>query len=187
MADSRDSIEEIRSRLNILEIVSEYVTIKRGGKSYKGLCPFHAEKTPSFNVSEEFQTWHCFGCGEHGDIFAFIMKVENLTFAEALERLAKRAGVDIERNQSRGISRREQFVRMNNLAATFYSELLKRTSVALEYVRGRGLADSTIQQFRIGYSPPGWDGLLQYLTKEGVNPADAAEAGLLRRNDRGGY
>jgi DNA primase len=187
VADSRDSIEEIRSRLNILEIISEYVTIKRAGKNHKGLCPFHAEKTPSFTVSEEFQTWHCFGCGEHGDLFTFLMKVESLTFAEAMERLAKRAGVEIERNQNRGVSRREQLVRINNLAAVFYSELLKRTPVALDYLRRRGLADSTMQQFRLGYAPPGWDGLLQHLTKQGVNLTDASEAGLLRRNDRGGY
>lgn len=187
MADSRDAIEEIRHRIGILDIVSEYVAVKRAGKSYKGLCPFHSEKTPSFTVSQEFQTWHCFGCGEHGDAFSFLMKVENLTFAEALERLAKRAGVELERFQHRQTSRKELLGRINSLAAAYYSELLKRTSAAMDYLHGRGLADETIGQFRLGYAAPEWDGFVQHMTKKDVDPNDAAQAGLIIRNNRGGY
>lgn len=187
VADFRDAREEIRQRLGILDVVSEYVTLKRAGKGYKGLCPFHSEKTPSFTVSDEFQTWHCFGCGEHGDIFSFLMKIENLTFAEALERLAKRAGVSLDRSHDRQFSRRELLGRVNSLAAAYYSELLRRTPAAMEYLRGRGLADQTIQQFRLGYAAPAWDGLVNWLARQKVDLAVAAQAGLVVRNDRGGY
>lgn len=187
MVDSRAAIEEIRNRLGIIEVVSEYVSIKRAGKSYKGCCPFHSEKTPSFTVSEEFQTWHCFGCGEHGDIFSFLMKAENLTFGEALERLAKRAGVEIERSKNRQTSRKELLASINSLASGYYFELLRRTPAALEYLRSRGLADATIEQFRLGYAAPAWDGLVRYLAKKSVNLKDAEEAGLIINGDRGYY
>ncbi|MCX6377159.1 MAG: CHC2 zinc finger domain-containing protein [Armatimonadetes bacterium] len=140
MADSREALkEEIRQRINILDVVSEYVALKRGGKSHKGLCPFHAEKTPSFTVSEEFQSWHCFGCGEHGDVFSFLMKIENLTFAEALERMAKRAGVELQRFEGGQISRKDLLAKINSTAAAYYSEMLKRVPAALEYLHDRGL------------------------------------------------
>lgn len=187
MADSRFAIEEIRNRVSVLEVISGYVTLQRSGKNYKGLCPFHAEKTPSFNVSEEFHTWHCFGCGEHGDVFSFLMKIENLTFPEVLERLAQKAGVQLESFRPRETSRRELLARINSLAAGYYSELLRRTPVALEYLRGRGLADQTIEQFRLGYAPAVWDGLLKYLGKKSISPGDAAQAGLVLRNDAGDY
>lgn len=188
MGGSRDSVkEEIRQRVGILDVVSEYVSLKRAGKSSKGLCPFHSEKTPSFTVSEEFQTWHCFGCGEHGDVFAFLMKIENLTFPEALERLAKRAGVELERFESRRTSRKELLSRINSLAAAYYSELLKQTPAALDYLRSRGLADQTIQQFRLGYAAPAWDGFVGHVTKKDIRPNDAVQAGLVIRSDRGSY
>jgi DNA primase len=187
VADSRFAIEEIRNRVSVLEVISGYVTLQRSGKNYKGLCPFHAEKTPSFNVSEEFHTWHCFGCGEHGDVFSFLMKIENLTFPEVLERLAQKAGVQLESFRPRETSRRELLARINSLAAGYYSELLRRTPVALEYLRGRGLADQTIEQFRLGYAPAVWDGLLKYLGKKSISPGDAAQAGLVLRNDAGDY
>ncbi len=187
MVDSRDSVEEIRSRINILDIISEYVTLKRAGKSYKGLCPFHAEKTSSFNVSEEFQSWHCFGCGEHGDVFSFLMKIENLTFAEVLERLAKKTGVELTRSSDRQTSRRELLSRINSLAAVYYAALLKRTQIATAYLSGRGLADQTIDEFRLGYAAPAWDGLTRFLAEKKVSPDDAAQAGLLIKGDRGYY
>ncbi|MDI6829224.1 MAG: CHC2 zinc finger domain-containing protein, partial [Armatimonadota bacterium] len=146
MASTRDAVDEIRARLNILDVVSEYVTLKRVGKNHVGLCPFHAEKTPSFTVSEHFQTWHCFGCGEHGDIYSFVMKAESLTFPEALERLAKRAGVELERFQKRQSSRKDILREVNEVAASYYCELLNKTPIALEYLRRRGLADQTIAE-----------------------------------------
>lgn len=187
MVGSRDAVEEIRSRINILDVISEYVALKPAGKSHKGLCPFHTEKTPSFNVSEEFQSWHCFGCGEHGDVFSFVMKIENLTFAEVLERLAKKTGVELQRSNDRQTSRRELLSRINSLAAAYYAALLKRTQIATEYLRSRGLADETIEGFRLGYAPPAWDGLSRYMAGKKVNPADAAQAGLLIKGERGYY
>ncbi|MFA6665434.1 MAG: DNA primase [Armatimonadota bacterium] len=187
MAGNRDSIEEIRSRISVLEIVSEYVTIKRAGKTFKGLCPFHPEKTPSFTVSEVFGTWHCFGCGEHGDIFTFLMKAENLTFPEALERLAKRAGVELPEFGGREKSRREILFGINSLAAGYYFTLLAKADLAADYLKRRGLADETIKKFRLGYASPAWDGLFSYLSKKGVNADDAAEAGLIIKSERGSY
>ena len=188
VADSREALkEEIRQRINILDVVSEYVALKRGGKSHKGLCPFHAEKTPSFTVSEEFQSWHCFGCGEHGDVFSFLMKIENLTFAEALERMAKRAGVELQRFEGGQISRKDLLAKINSTAAAYYSEMLKRVPAALEYLHDRGLSDETILQFRLGYAAPAWDGFTKYISEKRVNLSDAAQAGLIIKNDRGGY
>jgi DNA primase len=188
VGNSREAIkEEIRQRINIVDVVSEYVALKHGGKSFKGLCPFHAEKTPSFTVSEEFQSWHCFGCSEHGDVFSFLMKIENLTFAEALERLAKRAGVELERFEGQQVSRKDQLAKVNTLAAAYYTALLKRSSAALDYLRERGLADQTIEQFHLGFAAPAWDGLLRYLTERRVDLNVAAEAGLIIKNDRGGF
>jgi DNA primase len=187
VAGSRDAIEEIRNRLGILDVISEYVTLQRAGKGYKGLCPFHAEKTPSFTASEEFQTWHCFGCGEHGDIFSFVMKIERLNFAEALERLAKRAGVVLDTPQDQRPSRRELLAGINSLASTYYFELLKRSPFALEYLRDRGLADQTLEQFRLGYAAPSSEGLTGFLQKKGVDLEVAGELGLVRRGERGRY
>lgn len=187
MAGTRDVIDEIRNRLGILDVIGEYVTLQRAGKSNKGLCPFHSEKTPSFTVSEEYQTWHCFGCGEHGDIFSFIMKLERLTFPESVERLAKRAGVELDKFQDHRPSRRESLTGINSLAATYYFDLLKRTPSALEYLHNRGLADQTLDQFQLGFADHVPDGLTRFLAKKGVNPEDAAELGLLKKSDRGGY
>ncbi len=189
LAISREALkEEIRLRINVTDVVSEYVALKPGGKSLKGCCPFHAEKTPSFTVSEEFQSWHCFGCGEHGDIFSFLMKIENLTFPEALERLAKRAGLEVEKYEGgQQISRKDTLAHLNSLAAAYYSGLLRRSTMAGEYLKSRGLADETVEQFRLGYSAPAWDGLVRHLTERRESLDAAAEAGLLIKKDQGGY
>lgn len=187
MADSRNAIEQIRQRINIIDVVSDYVAIKRAGKSSKGLCPFHSEKTPSFTVSEEFQTWHCFGCGEHGDVFSFLMKVENLTFAEVLERLAKRAGVVLEAQGSRQPSSKDVIGKTNLLALTYFRGILKKSRPALEYLEKRGLTEETVEKFQLGCAAPEWDGLANYLTGKRVGLDKAALAGLVIKNDRGGY
>ena len=183
---SRDAVkEEIRSRVGVLDVVSEYVTLKRAGKSHKGLCPFHSEKTPSFNVNEDFQTWHCFGCGEHGDVFTFLMKIENLTFPEALEKLAKRAGVTLEPTQGGEVSRKEVLARINSMAAGYYTDLLRKNTAALDYLHQRGLADSTIEQYKLGYAAPEWDGFMKYFAAKGGKAKDAIEAGLIASNEEG--
>lgn len=186
MFDSRSAIDEIRGRLNIFDVVSEYVSIKRAGKNLKGLCPFHAEKTPSFTVSEDYQSWHCFGCGEHGDVFSFIMKIENLTFAETLERLAKRVGVDLKPVKGIPVSRKESLAKINSLSAAFYAAALKNSQIAGKYLESRGIAQETSIQFGLGYAPPDWDALLQHLSKSRITTSDAMEAGLLVKNDKNG-
>lgn len=186
MFDSRSAIDEVRGRLSILDVVSEYVSIKRAGKNLKGLCPFHAEKTPSFTVSEDYQSWHCFGCGEHGDVFSFIMKIENLTFAETLERLAKRAGVDLQPIKGLPVSRKESLAKINSLSAAFYAAALKKSQIAGKYLESRGIAPETSSLFGLGYAPPDWDKLLQHLTKQRISTSDAMEAGLLVKNDKTG-
>ncbi|MHB1000624.1 MAG: DNA primase [Armatimonadota bacterium] len=186
MVDSRSAIEEVRYRINILDVISEYVAVKRAGKNLKGLCPFHGEKTPSFTVNEEYQSWHCFGCGEHGDVFSFLMKMENLSFAETLERLAKRAGVDLAPLQGRQPSRKESLAKINSVAAAYFSTMLKKSPVALNYLQTRGMADQTIDQFRIGYAAPAWDGLMLYLARKGVAESDALDLGLVVHNEQAG-
>lgn len=186
MFDSSSAKNEIRSRLNILDVVSEYVSIKRAGKNLKGLCPFHSEKTPSFTVSEDYQFWHCFGCGERGDVFSFIMKIENLTFAETLERLAKRTGVDLQPVKGLPVSRKESLAKINSLSAAFYAAALKSSQLASQYLESRGIARETSRQFGLGYATPDWDALLQNLTKSRVSSSDAVEAGLLVKNDKTG-
>lgn len=185
MADSRrNSIEEIRQKLNILDVVSEYVTVKRAGKNLKGLCPFHSEKTPSFTVNEDYQSWHCFGCGEHGDVFSFVMKIENLTFAEALERLAKRAGVELKPAGGFQINRRELLAKVNSVSAAYYSSILKKSLYAQQYLQSRGVTQDTITLFGIGYSLPDWDTLCKHLESKRISLKDAAEVGLVVLNNR---
>lgn len=184
MFDSRDVVDEVRQRINILEVISEYVSLKRSGRSFKGLCPFHAEKTPSFTVSDEFQSWHCFGCGEHGDVFSFLMKIENLTFPEALERLATRVGIDINATKGLPASKKERLRRINSAAAEYFSAMLKKSQMAQRYLQSRGIAHETILQFGIGFASSEWDGLLRYFQGNRVNTKDAIDAGLIIKSDK---
>ncbi len=165
MEKQSNQIEEIKSRLDVVDIVGKYVQLKQAGKNFSGLCPFHSEKTPSFIVSPELQRYKCFGCGETGDIFNFIQKVENIDFPETLEKLAKEAGVTlVKRNISTANERLEE---INKLATIyFYKELNNpRNKTALEYVRNRGYSKDTIKSFGLGYAPGG-SGLLDYIFKQ---------------------
>ncbi|HEY3412635.1 MAG TPA: DNA primase [Armatimonadota bacterium] len=175
-----DSKEEIRSRLDIVDYISAYVRLTKKGKNYLGLCPFHSEKTPSFNVNREQQWYKCFGCGEGGDIFKFVMKTDSLTFREALERLADKAGVKLE---DRGPSapsadKKERARAMHQEAARFYAERLWNTPAALEYARQRGLRDESIRDFGVGWAPDEWEALTGHLAHIGWTGRDVYEAGL---------
>lgn len=200
MADRHD-IDEVRTRVDIVSVVEQYVTLKRSGNRLKGLCPFHQEKTPSFHVNPDLGMWHCFGqCAEGGDVFKFIQKIENLSFPEALERLALRAGVTLAPKTARTASsdgagaaasseagERDRLYRINALALNFYRDMLARSSEAREYLQGRDIAHAIQEAFHIGYAPDMWDGLTTFLTRKGVPLADAEKAGLVSKNDRGGY
>ena len=165
MESSRDQIEEIKNRLDIVDVVGKYVQLKQAGKNFSGKCPFHLEKTPSFIVSPELQRYKCFGCGEAGDIFNFVQKIENIDFPETLEKLAKEAGVELKKIKSN--TQYQRLEEINKRAAIFFFRQIKdkRYTSVLKYVHDRGINDESIQSFGIGYSPGG-TGLVNYIQKE---------------------
>ena len=187
----RDPVDEVRERCDLVEIVSQYVNLRRSGRTMVGLCPFHNEKTPSFHVNPERQRWKCFGCGEGGDVFTFIQKIDNLTFREALEHLARKVGVEIRRTQqsAKVYTEKDIVLRANNVACEFFRSQLRESSRALGYLERRGLSESTIEKYLIGYAPDSWDGLLNHLIKQRLDPAEAVKAGLLiaREDGKGFY
>lgn len=191
MDSFRYPLSEIRERCDLVEIVSAHVALRKRGKSLVGLCPFHNEKTPSFHVNPERQVWKCFGCGEGGDVFSFVQKIDNLTFPEAVEQLARKAGITIERSEKtmREFSEKERILRANNIACTFFRNMLKQSKEANDYLVKRGIAQSTIEKYKLGYAPDSWDALLNHLVKERVDIADAAKAGLIapRSSSQGFY
>lgn len=191
MASSGDLVQEIKQRVDLLEVVSEYVKLRPAGRRHVGLCPFHTEKTPSFSVSQDQQAWYCFGCSEGGDLLSFVQKIENLSFREALERLAKRAGVQLpERGGGPSSSERDRLRALHELAGRFYERALSQTPAALSYLKDRGIVPETIRAFRIGYAPDSWDALRNFLRRERASDDDLLNAGLLRRKDgdtSGGY
>ncbi len=180
MASFRYPLDDIRARCDLVEVVSHYVALKRSGKNLKGLCPFHVENTPSFIVNRDTQRWMCFGCGAKGDIFDFLMKVEGLTFPEAAEQLAAKAGVDISHAASdkRSTGERDLVLRINNLAAVYYRKALERNRKGREYLHSRGVSSEVAEQFKLGYALPEWSGLVDHLRSQGIKPEDAARAGL---------
>ncbi|MCS7010469.1 MAG: DNA primase [Anaerolineales bacterium] len=180
-------IDEIKSRIDIVDLISETVKLRRSGRNYIGLCPFHAEKTPSFVVSPERQTWHCFGqCNEGGDIFKFLMKKEGWDFSEALEFLAQRAGVQLAAYAPRRQEEKDQNERLRRAledAALYFCHQLRHTEegrAALRYLREeRHLTDTTIETFGLGYAPRGWDNLLRYMTSRGYREQELIDCGLV--------
>lgn len=191
-----DEVAEIKHRLDIVEIISSYLTLKKAGANLKGLCPFHSEKSPSFMVSPERQTFKCFGCGEGGDIFTFIEKIEGLDFFNTLKLLADRAGVKLEResvqygNKEHKADQKTKLFEINDWARKVYHKILldhPKASGARKYLEGRGLSDLTIQDFEIGYAPDSWDFLIRFLKSKGYTEVEMEKAGVVIRNDRGGF
>ena len=182
---SPEKITEIRQRASIVEVISDYVTLKKAGRNHMGLCPFHGEKTPSFTVSEEKGIYHCFGCHTGGSVFNFLMQYDHLTFPEAVERVAKRYGIVIERSErSRGTGAgdREYLYRINERAAANYQKILfhhPEGRKALEYLTSRGVDEAAAHKFVLGYAPQGGSGLVQLLRQENVAMDDALRLGLL--------
>jgi len=182
----QDAKEEVRSRLNIEDVISEYVQLKRAGRNFKGLSPFTAEKTPSFTVSPEKHIWHDFSSGKGGDVFSFIMEVEGMDFRQALEHLARKAGVDLsqyDNKQSGEIAKRKKrLLAANELAAHYFQHSLVKNQHAMEYVfKRRGFDRQTAGTFRIGYAPEADRALVQFLTKKGFTTKELADAGLVNR------
>ncbi|GEM85291.1 DNA primase [Meiothermus hypogaeus NBRC 106114] len=180
-AQTAQAIELIRSRMPIQELVGRYVALKPSGKgTWKGLCPFHQEKTPSFQVNEAKGLCYCFGCKNGGDIFAFLQKIEGIEFREALERLAQETGVELPQYKGRTAARKETLQVLELTQAYFRSHL---GGEALQYLQARGLTPESIERFGLGYAPGSWDGLLKYLHAQGVSPQEALEAGVLMERE----
>jgi DNA primase len=184
---------EVKSKLSIVEVVGEAVQLKKAGTTYKGLCPFHGEKTASFVVTPARESWHCFGCGEGGDIFSFVMRRDSLSFPEALKRLAARAGIEIDERTSREDAHKARLREVLEQAIAFYHAVLTQSKTgapALEYLRGRGFTDETIGKFQLGWAPGGWDQMTKMLQeRRNVALPELAEVGLTtaRPNGRGSY
>lgn len=186
-----DAVEEIKSRLNIEDVISEYVQLKRSGRNFKGLSPFTVEKTPSFMVSPEKGIWHDFSSGKGGNVFSFIMEMEGLDFKEALELLARKANVDLEQFRgNRGVGNtkiKERLYAANEMACKFYQVQFSKNQVALEYVfRRRKFSKEIALEFRLGYSPNNGSALIEYLQKQGFTEKELTQAGLTARRYRGG-
>lgn len=185
-------VEEIKRRLDIVEFIGEYLPLVRAGSgSMKTRCPFHQEKTPSFHVSRDRQSWHCFGCGEGGDIFSFLMKSEGVTFPEALERLAERAGVTIDRkpHQQEERSERQRLLDILEFATKLFEKYYvesPRAEAARSYVAMRGVNDDMRAVFRLGYAPDSWDTLAVAATTKGIPEKELLAAGLVIARERGG-
>jgi DNA primase len=185
--DRSDQKEAIRERADIVEIVSQYVTLKQSGRVFKALCPFHSEKTASFQVDPERGLWRCFGaCQTGGDVFSFVQKMDNLTFPEAAEKLARRYGLPFQRGGEsvERASERERLLRVNALAEWFFREQYRRAPQVQAYVARRGLSPEAVEQFRLGFAP-GHDRLAAYLSSQKVSPAEGEQAGLLVRGENG--
>jgi DNA primase len=190
-----ETIREIRERCGIVEVVSDYVSLKKVGVNHKGLCPFHSEKTPSFFVNEARKFFHCFGCGASGDVFAFLMKLERLSFQESVRVIAKKCGISIPekklspRDRDR-LSEQARYLRINELMARHYHELLlhdKRAERARQYLEHRGLSPETIREHWLGFAPDEWDTAVSFVGSQGISLAEAGRLGLIIEKGSGRY
>jgi DNA primase len=192
---SEEKVSEIRDRSSILEVVSDYVTLKKTGRNHRGLCPFHSEKTPSFMVNEEKQIFHCFGCGEGGDVFAFLMKAGHYSFPQAVEELAKRYGVrlparELSASQKKQMDKRESLFEINRIASEYFRDLLTRRREGEEgrrYLSQRGISQEVVAEHGLGYSTDRWDGLVEHLREKKASLDLARELGLIFPKKREGW
>ena len=193
MRYSDDVIEEVRTKNDIVDVVSQYVKLTRKGSSYFGLCPFHNEKTPSFSVTPAKQMYYCFGCGAGGNVFNFVMEYENYTFGEALSYLAQRAGVELpkieySREAKEKAERKALLLEINKKAAQYFYYQLRREGgkSAYQYLTGRGLSEETIKKFGLGYSDKYSDDLYKYMKAKGYSDELLRESGLFNADERRG-
>ena len=181
-------IDEIKNRLDIVEVISSYIKLEKVGSNYRALCPFHSEKKPSFFVSPARQIWHCFGCGKGGDIFKFIIEMEGVDFKDALRILAKRAGVELKPQDPRILTKKKRLYDICELACKFFETQLhqsKKGEKVKEYLKGRGILEESIKKWRIGWAPDTWQGLSDFLQKKGFKKEEIVEAGLAIKNESG--
>lgn len=184
---------EIKSKIDIVEFISQFVVLKQSGRNFKGLCPFHNEKSPSFVVSPDRQIWHCFGsCGEGGDVIKFLMKRENLSFMESLSELARIANVKLENSNfnDEEWNQKEELYSINQTASKYFSYLLLKTEFgkeALQYLESRKINTKIMQTFQLGYAPQSWDSLINYFSKKNIGSDKLFSAGLVVKSEKGGY
>ena len=180
------TVGEIKNRIDIVDLIGEYITLKRVGSGYQGSCPFHSEKNPSFYVSPQRQSFKCFGCGAYGDIFTFVMKIEGVEFKEALEMLAQKAGVELEHFDSAQNTIRQRLLQLNEDAARFFEKQLKKSKAGKEiqlYLAKRKINPESIKKWRLGYAPEGWRTLLDFLQPLGFSKKEVIQAGLAIANE----
>lgn len=189
---SDEVINDVRQSNDIVDVISQYVHLKRSGRNFFGLCPFHNEKSPSFSVSPDKQIFHCFGCGVGGNVFSFITQIEGINFVEAVQMLAERANIQLPTLQDNGDSQREELkakvYKVNEFTAEFYHQNLYKpqAKMAQEYVKKRQLSNETLKSFKIGFSGK-FDELYQELKKQGFGEREILESGLVNKNERGQY
>lgn len=184
---SKDVIQKVKESNDILDVISERVNLKRSGRYYMGLCPFHNEKSPSFTVTPNKQIYKCFGCGEAGNVITFVMKTKNLPFVDAVQLLADRANIEVtyENGEVFQKDEKEELYKINVDAARYFFNNLRKNKKALNYLKDRGLLQRTINNFGIGYAEDKWDGILDYLKKKGYTELDMLSAGLIIKGDKG--
>ncbi len=191
-----EKVREVRERAPILEVISEYMSLRKSGANYQGLCPFHGEKSPSFNVNPARGIFHCFGCGAGGNVVTFVMRMEGMAFPQAVKFLAKRVGVEIperplSRDEKRRADEQDQLYEVNQMAAEFYRRVLEADEAGAggrSYLERRGVGPETAAVYRLGFAPDGWDHLARHLQRKGVPPEQAEKLGLLRKKEgKDGY
>lgn len=184
-----DILERIKNENDIVDVISETVRLKRAGRNYSGLCPFHNEKTPSFSVSSDKQIFKCFGCGEAGNVITFVMKTKNMNFPEACEFLAKRANIEIQQstNSSKEKEAYGRLYKLNVEVARFFFSNLQNTKEAKAYFIRRGISEQTIRRFGLGYALDGWNSLMNYLKKRGYTELDMLSLGLVAKSEKNNY
>ncbi|MEW6300135.1 MAG: DNA primase [Thermodesulfobacteriota bacterium] len=191
MADRipQEILSEIRARVSIVEVISTYVALRRAGRSYLGLCPFHSENTPSFSVQEEGGFFHCFGCGVGGNVFTFLTRIEGISFPEAVRRLAQRAGVPLPHKADPHARERARLYRLNEMAATYFQRCLRGDvgKLARQYLAERGIRSDTAERFRLGFAPPWGGGLVRFLSEHKGDLDQAATLGLIGKRENGRY
>ena len=182
-----DDVREIKSKLDIVEVVGDYVALRKNGQTHWGRCPFHNEKTPSFSVSQERQTFHCFGCGKGGDIFTFIMEMEHLEFRETLEILAERAGVKLQKLPGRSSLKSSGASNIQVIALDFFKKSLEGAGgeAARSYLSRRSINSDVSSRFEIGWAPSSWDALRKHLEICGFNAQQIMDSGLVTQGTKG--
>ncbi|MDP3965241.1 MAG: CHC2 zinc finger domain-containing protein, partial [bacterium] len=177
-----DTVQQIKDRLSITDVVSQYVKLERSGLSMRARCPFHNERTPSFFISPERGTYHCFGCNVGGDVFSFVEQIEGLDFKGALKILAEKAGVPLVYEKKEKTDSRDRLFELLETATIFYTSHL--SDAAKKYLEERGIHEETVKAFRVGLAGEAWDGLFKYLRGKGYSEKEIIDAGLAKRNER---